>query len=78
MLKITNVKLELLTDINMLQMIEAGMRGGISSILGDRYVNVNRKNFFTNPDIKQDDPNQEWLLYDDASNLYMWAPNVQI
>jgi hypothetical protein len=70
MLKYTNVELELLTDYNMILMIESGIRGGISSILGDRYVDVEGKNYATNPNIAKDDPNQEWLLYQDACNLY--------
>ncbi len=70
MLKITGVKLELLTDITMFQMIEHGIRDGICSILGDRYVDVEGKNYVTNPDIDKADPNQEWLLYVDANNLY--------
>jgi len=32
------------------------MRGGISSVCGDRYVNVKGKNYITNPDIDKNDP----------------------
>ena len=60
MLKKTNVKLELLTDYDMVLMVESGIRGGISGVCGDRYVNVTDK------------PN-EHLLYLDANNLYGYA-----
>ena len=70
MLKQTKVELELLTDYNMILMMENGIRGGVSTILGDRYVDVENKNYITNPDISRDDENQEWLLYIDANNLY--------
>ena len=66
----TNVKLELLNDYTMLQMIEHGMRGGVSSVCGDRYVDVEGKNYVTNANIDKDDLLQEWLLYLDANNLY--------
>ena len=69
-LKYTDIKLELLTDYRMLQMIEQGIRGGISGVTGNRYINVESKNYVTNPKIKETDPNQEWLLYLDANNLY--------
>ena len=43
----------------MLLMIERGMRGGVSGVVGDRYVDVEKKNFMTNKDIKSDDLHQE-------------------
>ena len=70
MLQITNVELDLITDKTMYLMIENGIRGGISQVCGDRYVDVSDKNFITNPEIDESDPNQEWLLYVDANNLY--------
>ena len=42
-LKYTNVKLELLTDKDMLLMFEAQKRGGFSRVLGTRYIKANNK-----------------------------------
>ena len=70
MLKKTKVELELLTDYNMILMMENGIRGGVSTFLGDQYVDVENKNFITNPELSKDDTNQEWLLYIDCNNLY--------
>ena len=42
-LKYTKVKLDLLTDYDMLLMFEQGIRGGYSGVLGDRYVKANNK-----------------------------------
>ena len=67
-LKKTDVKLELLTDVDMLLMVEKLIRGGIwHAIL--RYAKANNK--YT----KNYDENEEssFLEYLDASNLYGWA-----
>ena len=67
-LKITKVRLELLTDYDMLMMIEKGIRGGVSMI-STRYGKAN------NPYMKDYDPDQpnKFISYLDANNLYGWA-----
>ena len=42
-LKYTGINLELLTDVDMLQMFENGIRGGFSGVLGPRYVKAHNK-----------------------------------
>ncbi|XP_071150628.1 uncharacterized protein [Mytilus edulis] len=42
-LKYTEIKLELLTDVDMLQMFEKGIRGGFSGVLGPRHVKAFNK-----------------------------------
>ncbi|XP_022778592.1 uncharacterized protein LOC111320169, partial [Stylophora pistillata] len=68
-LKLTKVKLELLSDINMLHMFEAGIRGGISMI-STRHAKANNKYME-----KTFDPTQpsKFITYLDANALYAWA-----
>ena len=68
MLKMTNIKLELMTDIDMFQFIESGMRGGVSYIC-HRHSQANNK-YMSNYN-----PNRpsEHIVYLDSNNLYGWA-----
>ena len=65
MLKMTDIKLELMTDIDMFQFIEKGMRGGISYI-ANRYGKANNKTY-------DEKAPSKYIMYLDANNLYGWA-----
>ena len=54
-MKYTDIKLQTLQDKDLILLIENNIRGGISSVMGDRYV-------------KSDEDNS--ILYIDATNLY--------
>ena len=68
MLKMTDIKLELMTDIDMFQFIEKGMRGGISYI-ANRYGKANNR-YMKEYDEKA---SSKYIMYLDANNLYGWA-----
>ena len=72
-LKKTEVKLELLTNIDMLLMTEIGIRGGICHAI-HRYAEANNKC------MKNYDKNKEssFIEYLDANNLYGWAMSQKL
>ena len=68
MLKMTNIKLELMTDIDMFQFIEKGMSGGVSYI-ANRYGNAKNKYM---KEYNEKAPSK-YIMYLDTNNLYGWA-----
>ena len=67
-LKKTRVRLELLTDIDMLLIVEKGIRGGICHSI-HKYAKANNK-YIKNYDKDMESSDLEYL---DANNLYGWA-----
>ena len=72
-LKRTNIKLESLTDYDMLLTVEEGIKGGICHSI-HRYAKANNK------DMKKYDKNEEssYIQYLDANNLYRWAMSQKL
>ena len=69
-LKVTEVKLDLLTDIDMLLMVEKRIRGSVSMISNYRYGKANNKYMGERFDDIQP---TKYITYLDANNLYGWA-----
>ena len=72
-LKKTNIELELLTDYDILPMVEKGIRGGICHLI-HRYAKTNNKY------MKNYNNNEEssYIQYLDANNLYGWATSKKL
>ena len=68
MLKMTNIKLELMTDVNMFQFIVEDMRGGVRYVV-NRYGNVNNEYM---KEYNEKAPSK-YIMYLDINNLYGWA-----
>ena len=72
-LKKTGVKLELLTDNDMLMMVEKGIRGGMCHATY-RYIKANNK-YMKNYD---KNPESSYSEYLDANNLYGWGMSQKL
>ena len=57
-LKYTKAELELIKNVDLFQMFENGIRGGISGVFGDRYI---------------ESDNDTVIVHSDMNNLYGWA-----
>ena len=73
MLKCTKVKLEVLTDIDMILMVEKGIHGGLTQVV-KRHAVANHK-YLPSYDASK---NSVFLKYLDANNLYGYAMSQKL
>ena len=73
-LKITKVQLELLSDPDMLLIIDGGIREGIATI-SHRHAKANNEYMETEFDPAEE---SKFISYLDANNLYNWAMSKQL
>ena len=73
-LQIIKVQLELLSDPDMLLMIESGIRGGIATI-SHRHAKANSEYIGAEFDHAEE---SKFISYWDANNLYGWAMSNQL
>jgi len=69
MMKTTKIKLELLSDVDMLRMVQQGIRGGMTAV-PKRYAEANNKYMGDNYDTNK---SSKYILYLDVNALYSWA-----
>ena len=67
-LKRSGSEIELMSDMDMFQFFEKGMRGG-TSYIAHRYSKANNKHMSTH----DEEMENNYLMYLDANNLYGWA-----
>lgn len=68
MLKLTEIEIELISDLDMLNFFKAGIRGGLSQCSLRKAV---ARNKYTHPNEEIENPS--YLMYLDINNLYGWA-----